>query len=56
MKCESVAFSAMPRTEIEFEFDSVLAYVWHRMLFFFFFFPIGFTFNILHDLLKMIVL
>ena len=28
----------MPRIEIEFEFDtwsSVLAYVWHRMLFFF---------------------
>ena len=58
----------MPRIEIEFEFDmvfwsSVLAYVWHRMLFFFFFFfffvvvvffPLGFTFNTLHDLLKVI--
>ena len=43
--------------------SSVLAYVWYRMLFFFFFFlfcflvffPLGFTFNTLHDLLKVIV-
>ena len=32
--------------------SSVLAYVWHRMLFF----PLGFTFNTLHDLLKVLVL
>ena len=44
----------MPSTEIVLSsiWSSVLAYVWHRMLFF----PLGFTHNTLHDLLKLIVL
>ena len=62
MKCANVAFSVVPRISagdaengnksLNFLWSSVLAYVWHRMLFF----PLGFTFNTLHDLLKVIVL
>ena len=45
--------TGMPRIEIEFEFDMIFCFgiVWHRM-----FFPLEFTFNTLHDLLKVIVL
>ena len=62
MKCANVAFSVMPRSvtgmpriekSLSSIWASVLAYVWHRMLFFF---SLGFTFNTLHDLLKVIIL
>ena len=59
MKCANVAFSLVLRIGVgdakncsSLMWSSVLAYVWHCMLFF----PFGFTFNTLHDLLKVIVL
>ena len=61
MKCADVVFSVVPRiragdaevkTVLSSIWSSVLAYVWHRVLFF----PLGFTFNTLHELLKVIVL
>ena len=56
----------MPRIEIELEFDMVFcfgirlapyaAFFSFFFSFSFLFFPLGFTFNSLHDLLKVIVL
>ena len=47
----------MPRIEIEFEFDIVFCFgICVAAYAVFFFFPLGFTFNTLHDLLKVIVL
>ena len=61
MKCANVAFfvvprigGGMPRNEIEFEFDMVFCF--GIRLAPYAFFPLGFTFNTLHDLLKVIVL
>ena len=47
----------MPRIEIEFEFDMVFCF-WHAfgIVCFFLFVSLGFTFNTLQDLLKVIVL
>ena len=46
--------TAMPRIEIEFEFDMVSCF--GIRLAPYVVFPLGFTFNTLHDLLKVIVL
>ena len=62
MKCANVAFSfvresvtGIPRIEIEFQFNVVFCFgiclVPYGV-----FFPLGFTVNTLHDLLKVIVL
>ena len=54
--------TGMPRNEIEFEFDMVFCFARRLapyavfLFFFFFFFSLGFTFNTLHDLSKVIVL
>ena len=60
MKCANVSFSLVPRisagdaenSSFSLIWSSVFAYVWLRMLFF----PLAFTFNTLHDLLKVIIL
>ena len=59
MKCANVAFFVVARIgDGDAEnlnssiWSSVLAYVWHRVLFF----SLVFTFKTLHDLLKVIVL
>ena len=45
----------MPRIEIEFEFDIVFCFGL-RLAPYEVFFPLGFTYNPLHDLLKVIAL
>ena len=61
MKCINDAFplcrekvTGMARIEIEFEFDMVFCFGIRLALYAVF--PLGFTFNTLHDLLKVIVL
>ena len=68
MKCANAAFSVcresvlgMPRIEIEFEFDMIFCFgirlaPYAVVFFVVFFFSLGFTFNTLHDPLKVIVL
>ena len=46
--------TGMPRIEIEFEFDMVFCFVIRLVLYAVF--PLGFTFNTLHDPLEVIVL
>ena len=61
MKCANVAFFVVARisdgdaenlNSLSSIWSSVLAYVWHRVLFF----SLVFTFKTSHDLLKVIVL